>query len=122
VGVDERFVKVEEHGFSDGEGRREERRGGGIVEHQGAANGIELFFVFFCRCCLFEDLVGGCFFLVGGADARDLREEFRDTAADGGQGSGGRRHHIFYWGFPAPTTVVIVTKVLDGLHWSSLHL
>jgi len=121
VGVYERFVKVEEHSFSDGEGRREERRSGGVVEHQGAADAMELSFMFFCHC-LFKDLVGGCFLLVSGADARDLREEFRDTAADGGQGGGGRRHHIFYGGFPAPTTVVIVAKVLDGLHWSSLHL
>jgi len=124
VRVDERFVEVEEHRFSDGEQRREERGGGGggggVVEHEGSANVVE----FSVGCCsLFEDFVGGCFFLVGaGAEARDLREEFRDTAADGGQRGGGSRHHIFYGGFPSPATVVVVAEVLDGLHWASLHL
>ena len=123
VGVDERFVEVEEHRFSEGERRREER--GGVVEQEGSANVVELFVFVGCCFCLFEDIVRGCFFLVGaGAEVRDLEEEFRDAAADGGQAGGGRRHYIFNGGFPAPATVTVVVavaEVLDGLHWASLH-
>ena len=105
------------------ERRREER--GGVVEQEGSANVVELFVFVGCCFCLFEDIVRGCFFLVGaGAEVRDLEEEFRDAAADGGQAGGGRRHYIFNGGFPAPATVTVVVavaEVLDGLHWASLH-
>lgn len=61
--------------------------------------------------CFLEDLVASS--LAIGAETRQFGEEFGDAAVDGGEDGGGSRDGVFNGGFPAPTTVVVATDVLD---------